>query len=51
VRTERDKLLKAWKNWYDSVSTRLSCLGYKLQYSVVVVSLDEKTLKEVEKSG
>jgi len=48
VRTERDKLLKAWKNWYDSVSTRLSCLGYKLQYSVVVVSLDEKTLKEVE---
>jgi hypothetical protein len=48
VRTERDKLLKAWKNWYDTVSTRLSCLGYKLQYSVVVVSLDEKTLKEVE---
>jgi hypothetical protein len=48
VRTERDKLLKAWKNWYDSVSTKLSCLGYKLQYSVVVVSLDEKTLKEVE---
>ena len=47
-RSSHNELLKAWKNWYDSVSTRLSCLGYKLQYSVVVVPLDEKTLKEVE---
>ena len=41
-------VLKAWKSWYEKVSDRLSALGYKIQYSVVVVPYNEKTIKEVE---
>ena len=39
---------RAWKSWYEKVSDRLSSLGYKIQYSVVMVPYNEKTIKEVE---
>lgn len=42
------KIWKAWKRWYDEIATKLSKLGYKLQYSVTVVPIKEETLKEFE---
>jgi len=45
---ERSEVYRAWKKWYEKVAERLSNLGYKIQYSVVIVPYNEGTLKEVE---